>query len=92
MTSSPVFDFDYFLDVLAEKVAGKLRPQLSSAEGIKPRLLTVEEAGRYLGRSRESVQHLIAEGKLPTVRADRRVFLDIRDLDAWIETNKTEGC
>lgn len=31
---------------------------------------------------------MIAGGKLPVVRADRRVFLDVRDLDRWIDANK----
>ena len=36
-------------------------------------------------------QHLIASGKLPCVKADRRNFLDVRDLDAWIESSKAAG-
>ena len=28
--------------------------------------------------------------KLPTVKADRRVFLDRKDLDEWIETGKSQ--
>ena len=54
------------------------------------RLLTVEEAAAYLGRTKEAVQHLIAAAKLPVVKSDRRVFLDIRDLDIWIEQNKVQ--
>jgi len=34
------------------------------------------------------MNHLIAAGKIPVVRADRRVMLDVRDLDHWIEHNK----
>jgi len=58
---------------------------------VKPVLLTVEQAAAYLGRTKEAVQHLIAERKVPVVRADRRVFLDARDLDQWIEQNKERG-
>ena len=58
---------------------------------IRPRLLTVEEAATYLGRTKGSVQHLVADGGLPVVRSDRRVFLDIQDLDRWIERNKQEA-
>jgi hypothetical protein len=32
---------------------------------------------------------LVASGKIPTVRSDRRVFLDRLDLDKWIDDNKT---
>ena len=55
---------------------------------VLPRLFTVEEAARYLGRTRKAVEHMIAAGKLPTVKADRRVFLDRKDLDEWIERGK----
>ncbi|MEO8595858.1 MAG: helix-turn-helix domain-containing protein [Candidatus Solibacter sp.] len=55
---------------------------------MKKRLLTVEEAAHYLGRTKEALQHMIAAGKLPTVKADRRVFLDIKDLDLWIDGSK----
>jgi excisionase family DNA binding protein len=34
----------------------------------KPLLLTITEAGRYLGVSRSSIYRLIHEGKLKTVR------------------------
>jgi hypothetical protein len=31
---------------------------------------------------------MLAAGKLPSVKSDRRVFLDIKDLDLWIDRNK----
>jgi hypothetical protein len=33
---------------------------------------------------------MIAAGKLPTVKSDRRVFLDIKDLDQWIDQAKIQ--
>lgn len=57
---------------------------------VRPRLFTVEDAAVYLGRTKKAVQHLIASGKLPTVKADRRVFLDRKDLDEWIERGKCQ--
>jgi len=42
---------------------------------------------RYLGRSEQSVQHLIFQKDLPVVRSGRRVHLHRRDLDDWIEKN-----
>ena len=41
-----------------------------------------------LGRTEQSVQHLIFQRDLPVVRMGRRVHLHRRDLDAWIEKNK----
>lgn len=78
--------FDRLLEVLAEKLAGKLSQEPSR---LYPRLMTIDQAAVYLGRTREAVQHLVSSGKVPTVRADRRVFLDRNDLDRWIDDNKT---
>ena len=87
------FDIDALLDALADKVAARLRSELDrngSAAGIRPRLLTVDQAATYLGRTKTSMQHLISDRAIPVVRHDRRVFLDIRDLDNWIESAKIQ--
>jgi len=52
-------------------------------------LLTIKEAAVYLGRSVCGVRELIWAGKLPYVRFDRRIHLDINDLEKFIEENKT---
>ena len=85
------FDIDGLLDCLAEKVVGRLRAELDRTETtatVRPRLLTVDQAATYLGRTKTSIQHLISERAIPVVRHDRRVFLDIRDLDNWIDAAK----
>ena len=85
------FNVDVLLDLLAQRVAEKMRSQFDPALagcGIVPRLLSVEQAAIRIGRSKEAVQHMVASRKLPTVRDGRRVFLDIEDLDRWIEANK----
>ena len=89
----PGINLDQVLDALADKVAARLResPTSNPSAGIKPRLLTVDQAAMYIGRSKDAVQHMIASGKMPTVRADRRVFLDVCDLDDWIEQNKASA-
>ena len=52
------------------------------------RLYSLKEAAIYLGRSDWSIRRLIWNGLLPQVRADRRVHVDVRDLDAFIEKYK----
>jgi excisionase family DNA binding protein len=79
---------DSIVDMLASAVAAKLRVDLAGCIGsasIAPRLLSVDHAAVYLGRSKEAVQHMVAARKLPVVRDGRRVFLDVRELDRWIE-------
>ncbi len=53
------------------------------------RLFTISEAGEYLGRTTWAVRHLIWNGVLPSVRIGRRVQVDVNDLEALIEKNKT---
>src|SRR5579862_1786176 len=78
---------------IATEVASKVKSEITShvenlVGRVQPALLNVKEAAVYLGRSEQAVQHLIFERELPVVRVGRRVHLDRRDLDAWIEKNK----
>ncbi len=61
---------------------------MAGREPIQPRLLSVKEAAIYLGRSVVAVRELIWKRDLPIVRPDRRIHLDINDLDAWIDRHK----
>jgi hypothetical protein len=81
------FDVDQLIEELADRIVAKLRDHGGSNNG--PRLLSVEAAAAYIGRTKPGLDHLIAAGKIPTVRADRRVMVDVRDLDKWIDDNKT---
>lgn len=91
---APGSTIDDVLNLLADRIAERVRAQLledGTGTSIRPRLITVDQAATYLGRTKDAVQHLISSGKLPTVRSDRRVFIDVRDLDTWIEDNKQRG-
>lgn len=81
------------VSAIAEEVAAKVKSEIAShvehlVGRVQPALLNVKEAAVYLGRSEQAVQHLIFEKELPVVRVGRRVHLDRRDLDSWIEKNK----
>ena len=52
------------------------------------RLLNIKDAAEYLARSEWAVRELIWKGRLPAVRIDRRIQLDLPDLDALIDSNK----
>jgi excisionase family DNA binding protein len=80
--------FDAFADVVADKVIEKLAGNAAAPARSPRRLLPVDEAAMLLGRTPQAVYHLIGQGKLPAVRSDRRVFVDSRDLDRFIEGNK----
>jgi excisionase family DNA binding protein len=82
--------FDGLAKALANELVERLRPEIArlAFPVIQPALLTVKEAAVYLGRSEQAIQHLIFEKDLPVVRKGRRVHLDRRDLDAFIEKHK----
>jgi excisionase family DNA binding protein len=80
---------ELFAQKVAERVEERVIDRLEHmAPQIQPALLSVRDAATYLGRSEQSIQHLIFSQELPVVRVGRRVHLDRRDLDAWIEKNK----
>lgn len=56
---------------------------------VTKRLYSIKEAAIYLGRSENAVREIIWAGKIPFVKDGRRILLDIRDMDEWIEANKT---
>ena len=56
---------------------------------LEPRLLTAKQAGEYIGRSEQALRHMIFQRDIPTVRKGRNVRIDRKDLDRWIENNKT---
>jgi len=71
------------MSVLVRAVAGEVASLLRLEFA-----LNVKQAAVYLGRTEQSVQHLIFQRDLPVVRMGRRVHLHRRDLDNWIEKNK----
>ena len=82
---------DILVKAIAEKVLFSVKAELcrfNELPRVQPALFTVKEAAIYVGRSEQSVQHLIFQRELPVVRIGRRVHLDRRDLDSWIEKNK----
>lgn len=52
------------------------------------RLFSIKEAAVFLGRSDWSVREMIWSAKLPYVRDGKRIFIDIVDLETWINNNK----
>jgi len=54
----------------------------------RKRLYTIAEAAEYIGRSPWAVRSLIWSGKLPAVRDGKRIFIDVYDMDAWVERSK----
>ena len=52
------------------------------------RLLSQKEAAVYLGISYWTLRDLIFRGEIPYIRMKRRVLVDLRDLDVFIDREK----
>jgi hypothetical protein len=53
------------------------------------RLVAVETAGTIIGLGKWRIRSLVYSGELPYVRLGRRVMIDIRDIELFIESHKT---
>ena len=65
--------------------------QSKTRDGHK-RLLTLNEAGIYIGLSHWRVRSLIYSGQLAYVRLGRRILIDLKDIDALIDSSKHREC
>jgi len=52
------------------------------------RLFDLKAAAGYLGRSVWGVRELVWSGQIPVVKSGRKLYLDICDMERWIERNK----
>lgn len=59
---------------------------------LQKRLYSVKEAAIYLGRTAWALREMLWAGKIPYIRDGRRILLDIRDMDNWIEKHKMQEC
>jgi hypothetical protein len=59
-------------------------------EPVRPRLLPLKAAAQYLGLTVWALRERVWQGALPVVRFDggRKMYLDVKDLDAFIERHK----
>jgi excisionase family DNA binding protein len=79
---------DAIAEVIRTAVAAGVREAMQVHDPTNRRLLTVEQTAEYLALSKRVIWEMLAAHELPVVARGRRKMVDIRDLDAWIETNK----
>jgi excisionase family DNA binding protein len=73
------------------ELAARAVARVQRGDEIRPRLLDVDDAARYLSMSDKGVRALIADGELPYIQkipARSPYLVDIRDLDDWILKHK----
>jgi len=73
-----------WLDRLAEMVAKRLKEM----SPVSKRLYSYDEVAAYIGRTPQAVRHLVMKRAFPVHKYDDKPAIDVRDLDAWIDSNK----
>ncbi len=68
--------------------ANQTRKRPPKAPTLPHRLHSSEDSARYLGVSSWTLREMIWRNDLPHVKIGRRQFLDVRDLDQFIEQAK----
>ena len=71
-------------DTIAEAIASRLM----DSNVLIPRLLTLDQAAKYLGLTKEALKAKVHLGRIPTVDLDKKLRFDRLDLDRTIEQNK----
>jgi len=70
-------------------------PTRKRREPAKPalprRLCSLADAACYLGVSDWTVRQMVWRGDLPHIKNGKRILLDLRDLEGWIEREKVRG-
>lgn len=72
-----------------QQVRGAKKGQHRIDNPVSKRLFTKADAAVYLGTTVRGITYMIEEGRIPIVRNGRRVLLDVRDLEAYVDKNKT---
>lgn len=57
---------------------------------LRPRLLDVKNAAKYLSVGLTLINSKIRTGEIPALRINKRVLLDVQDLDKFIDKLKIE--
>ena len=57
---------------------------------MRQRLLSLKEAAIYLGRKEDSMRELVYSRAFKVIQLSEKskIWIDLRDLDKWIESNK----
>ena len=64
---------------------------IANPQHLTKRLYSITEAAHYLGRSVWSIRELLWKGSIPYVKYGKRIHLDIKDLNLFIEKNKVQS-
>lgn len=75
---------EFNTDTIAEAIALRL----GDCSVFVPRLLTLDQAAKYLGLTKEALKSKAHQGRVPIVELDKKLRFDRLDLDRMIERSK----
>jgi excisionase family DNA binding protein len=77
-------------------MANRVNRTVAKAQGMRnpmpsPRLLPIKQAAQYLGLTVWAIRERIWAGQIPVVQfpGGRKQYIDVRDLDDFINNNKS---
>ncbi len=66
----------------------RYKQERKNPKGPMKRLYNIKEAAYYLGRTVDALREMVWAGKLPYFRDGKRMLIDLKDMDEFIERNK----
>lgn len=80
----PIFNFDRFADLVAEKVAARLSVHLDA-------VYDIEQTAKYLNVSTDTVYGLVNSGELPARKVGRQWCIRLSTIHAYLSPPDGQG-
>jgi excisionase family DNA binding protein len=81
-------EFDPLSEMIRAACEDAVKTALNINDVSPRRLLSVEETATYLCLSEREIYNMLSTKQLAGVRHGKRLMVDIRDLEKWVERHK----
>lgn len=76
--------YEPLLEEISKRTAKLVIEHLAGKKTIQPEYFSVEDAGVYIGRTRDGMTALLKQGRIPIIKFDARVQIAKKDLDTFM--------
>jgi excisionase family DNA binding protein len=84
-----MFDlYEPLLDELAKRTAKLVIEALEKKKTIQQEYFTVEQAGTYIGKTKEGMTALLKQRQIPIIKIGARVHIAKKDLDTYMMNHR----
>lgn len=77
----------WLADAIAERLLERLHGAAPSST-TPPELLTLEDAGKLMGRTKDAMRSLTRSGEIPIIRCGRVIHIARKDIERWIADHR----